>query len=977
VDRKDLLVALKFIVDNASNQAAMQSFVGLEGEANKLVQTFQRLMLPSGINNVAQIFNNAAESGRRANTEAVTLLDTLQKIYSVKPVLALPAGSDYDPNRKQLIGGYPALPSGYEEQLRTVIVLNAQLAQGFKELGSGGLQMSNEISASGKAVINLGDGIDPVNNGVVNLSSGIKLLGSGLIETDSVIDVVAKDLGGIAEATQIADDRFAQFSNDVIARGNIIMQVMEQLGVSYDEAVALLPKMSFAGDKFQPGGAPAGVNPAIFAAQTREYVNTATGATQAAQATNALGLANQYASENTVANTVSQQEYKIAIDKSGSATTGAANKFKAFGAAFAGFQLRFAGTQLMRFGTELLKPIQEYIKYMGVAEQISADWTNSQDDLAKATRDIGKGLAQVALPAMQEIARLARVVGDIFNRYPQIATGTIAVAGISVVLGNIATVAGTLLTASAALKYIAPAVYTAIAGASIGGVAISSLVPIIITAGLPILLATIVSAGVIYLIWKAILAIAGDKGKDIEAAPGKAAALAAGGLGAVWGLLTTRTLELGKAGENIKKGFEDAFLSVGQLTGAITDLGSAAQPTTQDIDAYISYLQSVKDSEKQYQTQRTDIINTYNKDVLDNEKKFASNMDDITKKIADIRNSATKDDLNDAKDRQKMAQDFAKSSRDDEKSLYADRAKAAKSYGIEVQRAEEDHQTKMRRMQEDHNIKILDLLYANDAFGILAESRSYNTEHDRAEQDYSVEARRRSEDFANQLSDMNSNFMAQRAAKLADYAQQLADQVQQIADRRTQAIADLEQQRKDAIAQHKIDLEQLAADEKDKLITLSTQHAEELAKLQTDFNDKLRQLDANLLNEKTLRENYYIAMSKDLQSWLASMNKDFATNLPNYPTTSKAGGGYMFGQTYKVGDAGYEFVLNNSATRSMERAVGGRLTQENILRGGSGRGATINQNFRFAGDMSADQRRWYRQVAHDEALSAVSEAFAG
>jgi len=932
VDRKDLLIALKFLVDPASTQSvnsAVDQIIaklsqlgqgdalrGLQQLGVSTLNTSKSLMVLGDsaptLSNIAQFFERIATAEGDAAIQANVLLQAFNQMYALQGA-SNPA--------KQLIGGYPALPSGTE--------------------------------TSAESVINLGAGAEQASQSVINLGSGVQLLNAGLQQTGPVIDVVARDIA-------TADDAFAKFSETVRARGEIIIQIMEQTKMSYDEANAAAKSMSVV----SPISGKTGAMPtstAIEDSQVRAYVKLRTAVTGADTAEQDFDVTQRQVTEDMVSNSMSIDDYNKNQGVFNGKVDEGTRKFRSFGMAFAGFELRFAGTQLTRFGTNLLSSIDVYVKYAGIAEQTSADWLASQDSVAIATRSIGQSLAEVALPAMQEMARVATFIADIFRKYPALGTTTVAVGGIAIILGNIATFVGTIMTGLAAFRFIAPAAFAAasgaIAGATIGGVSITA----IVAAALPIILVTVLAAGVIAAIWYAVTHWTGQAGKDLAKTPGQLATVAAYGVGYAVG---------GQEKAN------EWALSIAKLTGAIEELDQTVKPTAQDVDAYISYLQAVKDAETKYQADRLDIITTYNKQVADSNKTFTSNMEKIAKQIRDIQNSQTQDDINNARTQQQNARDFAKSESQASKTYYNERMKAARDYGIEVQRMEEDHQRKMLQMQQDHDLKIQDLLFNNDAFGILAEKRSYEKSRSQEETNYAVEARRKSEDFARRLSDMEAQFASERANRIADYAQQLADQQQAIADRKAQQIANLKQQQADLEQQHKDDLARLASEERDKLIALDKAHNDELVRLQNDFNDKLRQLDANLLNERTLRAAYYDAMSKDLQAWLTNMKGQFSSNLPNYPT--RAGGGYMFNGLYRTGEQGDEFALSNPTTRIMERAVGGRLTQENIVTAlAGGKSAVINQNFRFSGDMSADQKRWYRQVAHAEALDAFAEAFGG
>jgi hypothetical protein len=668
-------------------------------------------------------------------------------------------------------------------------------------------------------------------------------------------------------------------------------------------------------------------------------------------------------------------------------TKAATNTWSSFSAAFAGFQLRFVGEQIGRFGKQLLTPITDYVKYAGAASEASAKWGDATSDITKSISRIGKTMIEEALPALEAAAKAASQIASVFEKNPLLAKALVGLAGGSMAIGAILSLAGTLLTGVAALKYIVPALFStgsasaaaaaggaassaaATGGSILSGIAGSAAVTAIAGVVVSVIAYGAVAAAVIALATAAYKGIAGTefgKSRNMEAAPGQALALGALGLGQIIG------------GKSLA---EDWFLKVAKLTGAVKDLGNASEeatdklgPSTEAIDAYISYMQSVKDAEQQYQDQRSNIVKDADKQRADEDQNYAKQSADNAKQINDLRNQQAEADKQAKSDELKRAEAFAKSERRAYEDYYIQRNKDARDYNIEVQRAEEDHQREMRRMLEDHNLKVQNLLGEQDAFGLLAESQSFEKDRRQKEEEYTTETKRRSEDFAIKLSDMEQQFQLERARAWEDFNQEQADAVQQRKIERARQLAELADKQKQLDEEHKQNLAKIDADEKEKLAQLDKEHAQELTKLQNDFADKLRLLDANLLNERNTRIAYYTQMSKDLQSWLSSMSGQVGSNLPGYP--KRAMGGYTPHGLYELGEGGKtEWVANNATMHTLESAVQGSLTQENVQRLATHTGGniTVEQNFRFNGSFSESEKQWFRSVAREEAYNGVKE----
>ena len=251
--------------------------------------------------------------------------------------------------------------------------------------------------------------------------------------------------------------------------------------------------------------------------------------------------------------------------------------------------------------------------------------------------------------------------------------------------------------------------------------------------------------------------------------------------------------------------------------------------------------------------------------------------------------------------------EFAKNESRIEADHYAQRTKFAQQYNIEMQRMEEDHQREMRRKAQEHNARIDDLVASRDALGIVKEQQAYERERRQAESDYELQARRRNQDFARQIAEMEQNFAAQRARRQEDMAARLAEM-----DR-----------------QHAAEVAKNAEHTEAILKQLDERNAKELAQLR-DAETKRWQLLTDIAihgltqaqrQEMELTRRYLI----EYQNWLLGQRTIISGG--------RAGGGYVDSPgVYSMAEFGSEFVLSNPTTRAAERLIGGKLTQEEILK---------------------------------------------
>lgn len=862
-----------------------------------------------------------------------------------------PGGSGFTPSRG--IGGYysyPQLPSGRP---------SGQLAlpPGYGTFGQNPLYTGVASQFSSSEIINIAPGIDLITNSVNNL----------------------------ADVFDLASARYSAFSDEVIAKAQIVRQIMDETGMALNEAIEASNNMSV-------GGSNIASNPSVDAdvkrvlSMQQNLIDFANGVPPFQEAS---GAVNDALNENEM----SAEDFNNMLADSGETMTDAAKKWKSFGAAFAGFQLRFVGQSLDRFAKQILSPITKYVELVGIASKTSAEWADAQTDVEKATVRIGRDMAQVLLPTMKSLSSVMDKLATFMEQNPALAKGLAYGAVFTAVIGNVLRVAGTMLTATAALKYVLPQIFgivtagkagaiagtaiastassaagtaagAAAAGTAVGAAGSSISIGAITSAVLPVALPIILTA-IAAVAYKLYSNSELGKSRNAEAAPGQLLSIIAKGVGNIFGT------EVGNK----------AFFAMARFTGAIEDTAKAADeaadklgPGSAALDAYIAYKQQVKEVEESYEEQRLSVIEDYGKQRVQLEEDYAKEIADIDAEIARLKSGSTDSEKEYRKTITTITKDYQRSSQQELEDYYRRRQELAEDYNINVQRSEEDHQRKMLQMREDHEYNIMQLANERDAFGIVNEERQYEIQRSREEEEYAIEAARRSEDFARRLADMEAEFALERKRRIQEFSVRLQEQEKQRIEERNAEIAALEEKRKMLAEQHAEDLEQLEENQQEQLKLISENKTKELKKMAASFNDSLRLLDASLLGERNIRIAYYTAMSKDLQSWLSSMQGQFSSNLPGYPG-NKALGGYTSG-VVRTGEEGYEFILRNSTTRTLERAIGGKLTQENVLLGANSgpKSVHINQNFRFDSSLSDNEKVWFRKVAREEAVNGLMEA---
>jgi len=645
-----------------------------------------------------------------------------------------------------------------------------------------------------------------------------------------------------------------------------------------------------------------------------------------------------------------------------------AERMQAIGATLAGIGAAITGP--------LLIAANSYVQAAGRAEERSRRWLVAQERIARAGQDVGRVVVQQTLPYLEKAVDLAEKAARFAEEHPEAIDAALKIGTVIAGLGAALVTAGQIAKTASNIGLL----YTQIAGTRIGG-AVAGAAPALGVAG-----AVVGGLGAGFAGHEALAKT--ELGQSLgmrEGTAGKALSLVAYGLGSLVG-----------------KG-DEAFRAVGEWTGqlekttqAATEAARTTGPTSLQelvgeetwrtaVDAYRGFQQENTDAAQQYEEQRTAIAEQYGQRRAQAEARYAQQRTDIigdfareqTRALRDFQRSATQVAVDFNRNQVRAAADFARSQAQADADYYAARALRARDFGIEVQRAEEDHQRSMERLREDYLNQVNDAEMDRDATAIYHARRNYDQQRQNAEEDYQTQAQRRNADHAQEIADQEAAYQIQRAQRLEEFHRQQDDAQQQYEEQRAQRKEEFEQQRQDALDAHQQRLDDLDVAHQDEQSQLDTQQQDDLQDLTTQydnekslrasaFQEQLTALDAALTGQQALAQTKYAALEADFQAYLDGLQarvRSATVATSTAPRGSSSGrtstrggrqaGGYVDYGNYLLGEAGREFVLNAPTTRQLEGRYGA-LSQSTFNQ----MGTTLSISANFTG-MGNSDRGWY------------------
>jgi hypothetical protein len=343
--------------------------------------------------------------------------------------------------------------------------------------------------------------------------------------------------------------------------------------------------------------------------------------------------------------------------------------------------------------------------------------------------------------------------------------------------------------------------------------------------------------------------------------------------------------------------------SVGVATGAISE-GAAKAPAglssfaAKNVQLFIDFEKQKNEAAQQYGEQSKQI-----------EADAAQKRIEIIQSFAE---RAAQAEANYQHTTAKAQSDFAKTNLQAVQDYHRQAADATQQFNVDQARAQQDHQREMQRLEDDHNTRVRDLVGAQDAFGLMKENESYAKQKGQAESDFDTASSRRKEDFARQMAEMTENFNQQRNQRAQEFAAQQNERAQQ----------------------HIEEMNALRKEKADQLALLDKSTNDQLTKLRDAYQKQVATLENALVDQLNKLINTTQATSVALSDWqkqqilaLEAFMKARGMNVDGTPLSGdKAFGGPVYsGKTYMVGERGPELftprgdgsIIPNGLTAAM------------------------------------------------------------
>jgi hypothetical protein len=633
----------------------------------------------------------------------------------------------------------------------------------------------------------------------------------------------------------------------------------------------------------------------------------------------------------------------------------------------------------------------------GRATQATREWTRATQELARARARVDNVLLKESLPLLQQAARIASQAAGFVEKHPEIIRASLnaglVIAGLSAV--GLAVSNGIKLVADA--TYIA-AVATEMAAARLHKKAaeqeLQAATAKVVTnraddirRNLGItpagggLVAGLNSTGGIIALATALLATMSLLAKGLQGLDNVIGAIgekANASTSLVKTVIRDLDIVVGTALPLVPalKNFREAAARdipiliqlFNRLTGATENAASAGARGS------VGGRSAVRDRSSVTNTQLADVFGAWREDDRRMIQEAAANrvriLEDAERRIADItRNFASQrvainNRFNDQ--RSSIITDYAQDLQRAEQDYNRNRAQIIQDAGEEIQRIEEQHQENIRKMTLEHNQSVADLTASRDALGLVKEERRFNQDRAEAERGTNREIAQRRRDTAQRLAELAEQFTLERAQRQQQFQQALADN-----ERRRQ------EELKQAEIAHQEELKQARAAKEQQLRELQESLNAERIRRREVMIAQIRDLDAGLLGERNLKQQYYTLMLQDANNWMSQYRAALAAGV-SAPTSTPglASGGYANSGLYRLGETGQrEFVLSGQSTKTAEKIIGNQLTQANLVNAlsgiNAGRSGTYIDQRRIDRPIGKDDKAMMQKIAQDALAAAL------
>jgi hypothetical protein len=380
-------------------------------------------------------------------------------------------------------------------------------------------------------------------------------------------------------------------------------------------------------------------------------------------------------------------------------------------------------------------------------------------------------------------------------------------------------------------------------------------------------------------------------------------------------------------------------------------------------------------------------------DVQEMAREVVGEWEEYSEEVVDI-NQDMADDI--AKINDDLAADIAKATRDlqndiadaqrDEQEKLAD---AARKYREQEWKAERDYQEKMRRLREEYLFDLEDALRERDALQVLRLMRRYELDKEQTTRSYEMDKEERARAYQQEIADIRRQTQLRIEELKREYAQRIAEMKaeaeQEIRERQAQA----EKEKQDALAKYKEALQArldelalrlmdeygLTVDQTESVLALLKDYFGVGGKSQVIWSEYASMM-STAIQAGIDKLNLYLEIERQIVALAPYMAPPVGAGGPSYESTPTASGGYrgLDGlQTITVGETGPEFVLSSATTKALEAALGGSLTQGNILAAATG--ANGEQRMRLEVWLSPDLEGRIVDEALGQSAAIMEQAY--
>lgn len=630
----------------------------------------------------------------------------------------------------------------------------------------------------------------------------------------------------------------------------------------------------------------------------------------------------------------------------------------------------------------IFKLASDYIENAEEATELTIKWKQAQDKLTESTSRIGKTAAEVALPILEEVAKLAERAATFIETHPELVTAALNAGLITAGLGALG------MLVSKGVKLYADVLYLQAVPLQQEAARLQLLASeqMLVAARLQ---AEATGADVLEDVTDVVPGGKGLAGKlgPIAALIGDLAVFGAAIAGAavitdkVFDHIEKRDVQFAdyvttfkqalavdafNFGERAERmGFFGGALKLPEGTGeewfrkVATALGLIEDPANKATEALTDLTLSLENSKnferilsvyEKYQADDLQLVRDHNEEragiVSEGLKEEQEAHRRYNQAVVSV-------NANTAKQLTKLQRDYDAASEKAEQELANRRAEILRGAGEEALRVEEELQETLRKNRLEHADRTADLLQSRDAVGLIKENQRFERQQAEERRNANLEIRRIRQETGRRLQELEVQFEQERAARYQEFVQRAIEIKQQAAERL-----------REMALQHQEELKRIREQTASRLREADAQFIAERRRRYEYFLQQIRDLDAALLGERQLRINRQNQMIQDLDAFLAKYRAGLATLSSSLP--GKAEGGYVSG-IVRTGEKGYEWVATHTSVKTAENIIGGRLTQEVFLQAmrslRAGTNATYVDQRRFDQPLSKDQLSLSRETA--------------